>query len=368
MQLDSILDGLLKKGSGRRFYRFSNADGKTWIMPDRNMRVAMNLYQPSGRNGKLVKALFPRLHRFSFIRRVIHAQTEHYRLSDEMEQLLGRLFQEKEIEFSVFGGTPCVHQKVTMQISKGNRILGYCKATVNDEVAALFRSEAELLETLCQKGMENIPVCLFCNKLSNGLNLFVQTTAKTYRSKVVHEWGKLHDDFLLRLHQKSATIVQFEETDYFQTLAAFQKHIGWLPESVDKELIDSTLQRVLSEWRGKEMECSAYHADFTPWNMFSEGGRLFVFDWEYARMTYPPMLDRYHFFTQTSIYEKHWQGCDFATFMRSSQSNWIDPKAYTLYLLDVIARFTLREKGNVKEDMARSMKIWNDILKSIKSE
>lgn len=365
MQLDSILDCLLRKGAGKRFYRFSNADGKTWIMPARNMQMAMNLYQPSGRNGKLVKSLFPRLHGIPFIRRTIHAETEHYRLSDEMEQLLGRLFQETELEFSVFGGTPCVHQKVTMQISKGRRILGYCKATANDEIAALFRSEADLLEALRRKGMEDIPECLFCNNLAGGVNLFVQSTVKTHRSRVVHDWGKLHDDFLQTLHRKSATKVRFEETDYFQTLAAFQKHIGWLPEPVDKELILSAIREILSQWRGKEMECSAYHADFTPWNMFVESGRLFVFDWEYARMTYPPLLDRYHFFTQTAIYEKHWQGNDFATFMGSPQGRWIDTKAYTLYLLDIMARFTLREKGNVKEDMARSMKIWNDILKYI---
>lgn len=35
------------------------------------------------------------------------------------------------------------------------------------------------------------------------------------------------------------------------------------------------------------VEYGVYHADFTPWNMSVEEGQLFVFDWEYASLTYP---------------------------------------------------------------------------------
>ena len=56
MQVNSILERFLIKGAGKHLYRFSNADNKTWLMPAHNMQVAMNLYQPSGRNGKIMKA------------------------------------------------------------------------------------------------------------------------------------------------------------------------------------------------------------------------------------------------------------------------------------------------------------------------
>ena len=79
-------------------------------------------------------------------------------------------------------------------------------------------------------------------------------------------------------------------------------------------------------------------------------------------MTYPPMLDRYHFFTQTAIFENFWQGNDIVAFLQSKESAWVDKDAYTLYLLDIIARFTLREKGSINGDIARSMRIWNEIL------
>lgn len=69
MQVDSILERFLIKGTGKHLYRFSNADGKTWLMPAHNMQVAMNLYQPSGlkwKNGEsVISVVIPLDHSFS---------------------------------------------------------------------------------------------------------------------------------------------------------------------------------------------------------------------------------------------------------------------------------------------------------------
>ncbi len=362
MQIDSILACLLKKGTGECSYRFSNADGKTWIMPTRNMRIAMHLYQPSGRNGKLVKALFPWLHGMPFVRKVIHAERLRCKLSGKLEQLLCRLFHEEEIEFSIFGGTPCVHQKVTIQISKGCRILGYCKVTDSHEVAALFRSEADLLEHLKRQGMEGVPQALFCGELMEGVFLFVQNTTKTRQSKVLHEWSNLHEHFLNELQRKTVQNITFEKSDYYRVVQGLQSHMDWLPEFMNRNVIEKMINKIVNSYKGQVVDFSAYHADFTPWNMFVEKNRLFVFDWEYTRTTYPPMLDRYHFFTQTAIFEKHWQGKEVIAFLQSPNADWVNKERYTLYLLDIISRFTVREKGTIEGDIAHSMKIWNDLL------
>ena len=308
MQLENITDRLLTKEVGRLFYAFSNADGKRWLMPARNMRTAMNLYQPSGRHGKLMKGLFPLLHHIPIVRNAVYAKKIRCDLNEDFKQLLVKLFHEEELEFSIFFGTPCVHQKIT------------------------------------------------------DIYLFVQTTTKTQQSKVPHEWSDLHEAYLKELQLKTQQTLPFEESDYYQTLKDLESHLDWLPLFIDKSLITETIIRIAKKFSGKYVIFSAYHADFTPWNMFVENGHLFVFDWEYARMTYPPMLDRYHFFTQTAIFENFWQGNDIVAFLQSKESAWVDKDAYTLYLLDIIARFTLREKGSINGDIARSMRIWNEIL------
>lgn len=362
MSINKLLYSILNIGEGKFFYSFANADGKRWLMPARNMRVAMNLYQPSGRNGKLVKTLFPLLHGFSAVRRVIHAEKLRCRLVDELEQLLCQLFNQQEIEFSIFCGTPCVHQKITMQVSRGRKILGYVKFTKSDEIAQLFENESRLLANLWQRGVKNIPESLFCGELSNGVKLFVQSTDKTDKSNVVHQWNGLHENFLSRLYQLTHKEILFEDSDYYLTLKALLEHEDWMPDVVNQDIVKSVIKEVCKRWSGKMVDFSVYHADFTPWNMFAENGELFVFDWEYSKMTYPPMMDQYHFFTQTAIFEKHWQSKEFIEYLQSSEEIQIYREVYTLYLLDMIARFTIREKGVINGDMIRSMKIWSDLL------
>ncbi len=364
MNVESVLDRILIKDSGATFYRFSNSDGKVWLMPVRNMRIAMNLYQPSGRNGKAMKALFPWLHRVPLVRKAAHAQKARYALNEELRQLLVRIFQEPDLEFSVFCGTPSVHRKITMQISCGSRILGYCKATESEEIAALFRGEAEMLNDLHRKGIQDVPECLFCGDTDRKVTLFVQSTAKTSRSLVLHEWTELHTAFLENLYARTRERMPFEQSDYYRTLNELLEHEEWLP-AADRPLIGRIVREVLSRFRGRQVDFSAYHADFTPWNMFGQDSRLFVFDWEYARRSYPPMLDRYHFFLQTALFEKGWQLDDIAAYLRSEEGRWADPEALTLYLLDMIARFTIREKGRITGDIAHSMEIWTGILKNL---
>ena len=345
------------------FYRIKNNDGKVWLMPVSGLRTAMSLYQPSGRNGKLFKQWFPWLHRLPILKQRLHIETLRCGMNKVLYDKLCQLYRTDRLEFSVFCGTPCVHQKLTIQLSSGDCILGYCKVTDSKEVAELFRREKIILGKLDKDGLLNVPKILYVGEWRNGVHMLLQTTQKTNRSQVIHEWGQLHDDFLRDMAAKTKQCLFFEETDYCRTLNELSSHLDWLPTDVDKVLVRKALVKVFKKNEHKMVEYGAYHADFTPWNMFVEQGRLFVFDWEYAQMTYPPMLDRYHFFTQTAIFEKHWQAKEIMEYTQSTEGNWIDAIAYKLYLLDIIARFTIREKGNITGDVAHSMNIWIELLK-----
>ena len=113
------------------------------------------------------------------------------------------------------------------------------------------------------------------------------------------------------------------------------------------------------------MEFSACHGDFTPWNMFVEKNRLFVFDFEYAAKSYPPGLDRYHFFTQTAVFERKWGVDDIMAFMASKEGAWIDKRVYRLYLIEIISRFTTREAGKVTGKAATPFALWSNLLEKL---
>ena len=43
MDINTLMASVINTQSGNSFYRFSNTDGKVWLMPAKNMQVAMTL-------------------------------------------------------------------------------------------------------------------------------------------------------------------------------------------------------------------------------------------------------------------------------------------------------------------------------------
>ena len=363
--MKNILDKFLDFTGGKRFYRFGNADGKYWIMPARGMRTALNLYQPSGIKGKMVKALLPCLHWIAPVRKVIKAETTNCRLNSELHSLLCKVFDVQEVEFAIFEGTPCVHQKITMQLSLGNRILGYCKLSTNNGIKELFEKESDTLDRLCKSGVTGVPKALHCCTLNNGMHIFVQSTEKQASSKVIHEWCSLQEEFLAQLHEKTKAVLPFEKSDYYTTLFALEQRLEWLPQNIDHGVVSKAIATIKEKYCGKEVEFCSCHGDFTPWNMFANGNVLFVFDFEYAGVSYPAGLDRYHFFTQIAVFEKHWGAKEIIAYIGSDAGKWIDREKYAMYLLDVISRYTVREGGKVTGDAAAPFALWSKVLKKL---
>ena len=359
------LDNILDFTGGEKFYHFGNSDGKYWIVPARRMRTALGLYQPSGIKGKVVKALLPCLHLLAPVRKAIKAQAVNYRLNSELHSLLCKVFGVQEIEFAVFEGTPSVHQKITMQLSHGGRILGYCKLSDSNDIKALFEKESDILERLSRSGVTGIPKALYCGTLTGDTHLFVQSTEKQASSKVIHVCNAMHEVFLKQLYEKTKATMPFEKSDYFNAIAQLEQHLDWLPQNIDRDIVSKTIYSIKSKYCGKEIELCACHGDFTPWNMFANGNRLFIFDFEYAAMSYPAGIDRYHFFTQTAVFEKHWGADEIIAHMESKAGAWIDRQLYAMYLLDVISRFTMREGGKVEGEAAVPFTLCCKVLKRL---
>ena len=368
MNIEGQLKLLLKQGEGETYYSFANADGKRWWIPARHMAVGMNLYQPSGTKGKLLKRGLPWLHWNPIVRKVLHAERIQLALGDELRELLERIFGQQGLEFAIFGGTPCVHQKITMQLSRGSRILGYVKVTESKEIYQIFEHEKKVLDTLHEQGVGQVPECLYCGRLEIGLHVFVQSTVKTGRSEVVHAWSDKHEQFLNSLAVHTRQKLVFEETDFCCDLSALEER---LPMLGNPPALSEAIKEVKARYAGKEVSFSAFQADFTPWNMFVENGQLFVFDWEYARMTYPPRLDYFHFMIQTAVFEEHLSAEEIAHRYASLRSRltevWENPDlALQCYLLAIMSTYLQREQGKLGEDTIRRMDMWLALLDKLK--
>ena len=285
-------------------------------------------------------------------------------LGEELRVLLEKIFGQQGLEFAIFGGTPCVHQKITMQISRGARILGYVKVTESKEIYGIFEHEKKILDTLHGQGMGQVPACLYCGTMKIGLHLFVQSTAKTQQSEVVHAWSEKHEQFLNDLAMHTRQKVQFEDSDFYSDLNALEERLSLLG---NPEVLCKDIQEVKDRYAGREVEFSAFQADFTPWNMFVEKERLFVFDWEYARMTYPSRLDYFHFLIQTAVFEEHLTAEKIAERYASLRSTlvpiWENPDfALQCYLLSIMSIYVQREPDVRDNGVIERMQLWLELL------
>lgn len=348
------------------YYKITNADGKVWVMPQRNMRLGMMLYQPSAWKGHLLKSFFPCLSWCKPVKKALHIDEVESPVSVELQHKLEEIFEANNLEYSYFGGTPGVHRKVTIQIYKDGRILGYCKTTDSKDIYALFRHEERILSNLAEKVVNNIPRCLYSGEWREGEYLFVQTTIKTSRSKVVHKMTSSTTDFLQQLFKKTSVECLFEDTDEYEWIVRLENNL-WKLSKYEQDVVRKGIEVLKNHFGHETHTFCAYHSDYTPWNMFVEDGKLFVFDFEYAGLSYVPYLDVMHHFTQTGIFEKGWDSTiaygEFMTEEETFSSFFQNPQlAYIAYLLDQLAKYTDRETDQLSEGTRHFVNIWIPLI------
>ena len=348
------------------------------------------------------------MHWAKLVRRMLKIEVVEHVLEEELKRVIGSAFGVGGFEYSVFEGTLSVHRKTTIQVWKGERILGYVKVTRSEEVGRLFEREESFLkyvnsqqstlnrqpsgfdlsftddksrrDDITQTGVrtpgrgitptinpegvtESLPEAVAL-RLESGSWILIQSTRKTLRSKVVHEWGALQEIFLKRLYEATAKEMAWEESDVAQALRDLREHMDWLPVGVDGDVVARRIDAVMERMVGKRVRYGAYHGDFTPWNMFVEGGELFVFDWEYAGRWYPMGLDRYHFWMQTAVFEKHWGVAELKRYMGSDEGKWIDGEMLEMYVLDVMSKYVMREGKRVTE--LGMFGVWGGMMMSVR--
>lgn len=357
---------LVDKSSDKsRFISFSNSDLKRWVMPVKGLKMAMNLYQPSGRNGWLVKRLLPYIYWLPMVRRVIDAQMINIALSNEVYEAISEVVGVKKFQFSIFEGTPSAHQKTTIQVSQGDNILAYCKISQSEDVASLFRQEQQRLDFLQSRGVEQVPKCLFCGRVGE-YHLFIQSTKKSCRSTIIHRWTKKHSEFLELLHKTTKAECRFEESDLAKSLCSLEVRLNTLP-SADAATIGSAIEIVRAYYTGRIVEFSGYHGDFTPWNMFFEKGELFVFDLEYYQTANLPYSDMFHYITQIAILERKYTAQRVYSYFKKETKPYANifdniSVAYLAYLLGIIS-FYFRINPDSFGPTDNGYRQWVDIIK-----
>jgi thiamine kinase-like enzyme len=340
-----------------------NSDQKAWLLPKSCIKASLNIYQPSSNCGKIWKYMLPYVYMFPFMHKPFHLTVVDCNIDTMFVKYLEEIF-EKDVQLSIFFGTPSVHQKPTIQISKGEKLLGYCKVTKNNNVIAIFRNEKDILSYLNVKQVTNCPICLGLESVRDSY-IFVQNTAKTINSKYCDRLTPMHVNFLKQLAEKTFQVLLYKNTD-------FKKNIDQLELTLDilgkeqKLIILKSIERVHKYYGTKEVQFCVAHRDFTPWNTYITGNELFVFDFEYAQKTYPPYIDMFHFFTQQALMVNHNTAEEIYRNCKKLDLFWkvIDnpDQVYIAYILDTISLYLSRNHGQLTENEKKRISILIELI------
>ncbi len=220
-----------------------------------------------------------------------------------LKQLLS-IIHGTEIEISLFSGTPGYRRKPTVQVMDfmGN-ILSYGKIAHNPVTLNMLENEAKALSLLknIDLGRALVPAALFFGHIGEKSKILLQSTCKRGLSSSHMSPKKSHHDFLVRLFMQTRVKTDFRAS---ACLNGLQKRVNKLSRKYSDEwpfLLKRSIDMATKNMVENRVFLGFAHRDFTPWNTFTSKGRLFVFDWEFAKEEWPPLADAFHFIIQKAI-------------------------------------------------------------------
>ena len=214
--------------------------------------------------------------------------------------------------------------------------------------------------------MSGVPRAIDLNRIGNRF-VFVQSGNKSGNEKPAVHFGRKHFDFLKELYRNTKIVKKFVDSQYYKTLDDLQnykKHFGITQWDIIQKSIDKVASFFIVT-----TEFYLYHGDFTAWNMYMKEGRLWVFDFEYAKTEYPPYLDLFHFHTQLWFFVQHKDSDQIWEEYQKRRQKWVKylnidslEIFYMAYLLDMIhENIKLEEKADKKID-TKCYGLWVHLL------
>ncbi len=212
-------------------------------------------------------------------------------------------FQSEEpLTFAYFTGTNSPHRKVAVQIMDGSgNIKGFAKVSCNPRVHKLLDHEAGILTRLGSLHLQtiNIPELLYIGEQNDAV-LLVTDTLKTPLTQTT---VRLVPGHLTALKELAERTIESNDGHFIQVLKRRYVHVS-------EKLTPKWQRRFENGFRYLEaanhdfLPSTLTHGDFTPWNTFFTGEKLYVFDWEYAETHYPCSNDLIHFILATPGFRK----------------------------------------------------------------
>lgn len=284
-------------------------DGRGYQIPLDSSRqvgiIGLNLYNPHGFKGRIIKKVLTNGLKFGagrfflpkiqvLIRRDLPEQAKSSIL---LLEHLREVFESPDLSFSISLGTPGPHRKPVIQLTnKQGKVLGYVKVGWNNITNAMVRNEIAHLQRLDHDFVTfSVPKILYAGEW-NGRFLSIQTPPETEIKPAPPILSASYLDVIRELAAFHSHCTELQQSMFWKHLL---EQMNGVEKAYYRHILEQGAYRVEELLDDKPLLFHLRHGDFTPWNAWQAGGKLFLHDWEFGDWEAPCGWDLLHFIQQT---------------------------------------------------------------------
>lgn len=306
--MHGIVIGTDIKDSITPFAYINNPDGTMrWIFPtDGSSTSYLSLYNSATLKAKIYTVITRMASHFGQGKRlasgIIRVQQKL------LNQVKHKCNVNKTEDFSIFTGTRGETRKVVLEIHQGNQTSGFVKIPITEISTKLVTNEIEMLKELNKYDFTTLSLPIVSKKIQGHArisNVKPSIIISADRITAIH-LRAMADLYAISHERKS-----IESSNAWKTI---QDNLEWLKKDLlltnglDPKKINSLIKLLRKLYNTipttEKISLSVSHGDFTPWNMYCDEQRLFVYDWEMARNGIPMFFDLFHFTYQSCILQQ----------------------------------------------------------------
>lgn len=292
----------------QHFYFINNPDGTIrWIFDsDEHSSAFLSLYNTGTMKGRLYRTItqfawsIGQGHRL--VSGLLLVQKE---LVDDFRKRMGIEHAER---ISIFTGTRGLTRKVVVGIHEGTETKDFIKVPMSEEAKHSIQNENDMIISLNKYDFTTLSLPRLSKKIQGTTRLSNIRPSVTIPMDRINA---IHVQAVAELYSLSHDQKKIGETSAWQTIVS---NMEWMKRELQftNGLDEATTRQLMHHLRKlynsidpeTKVPVSVSHGDFTPWNMYCDEQRLYVYDWELAKNGIPMLFDLFHFTFQSVILQQ----------------------------------------------------------------
>lgn len=336
-------------------------DGRAYLLPLKRKPAenGLLLYNAQSEKAKVLKALLKKRYIIglsSLLLNSVSVMTSrglnvHEKSEVLIFEYLKELMNLGELDFALSLGTPGPHRKPVIQINNREGIvIGYVKVGWNEVTNSLVRNEADTIKKLSGTsfGSFGMPSVLHAGWWHDRY-FTVLSSPESHLLPASKTLNSMYMNVINDLADFNSRSMLVRESDFWAVLLNRVNKVknGYF-RSVLKQKGILRIEKVLNNI---SLPFHMSHGDFAPWNSYAGNGKIFLYDWEYARPYTPAGYDLFHYIFQTNVFLEKRNSDELHTSVLSDSLNGLTKKYWeklgisrdslnTLFLLYLLDRFS----------------------------